>query len=117
MYGGRDLGIPEWLIFEEEYYHSGAPGRVNTNGINLLAPALFDFGTDEQKNRFLQAMAAGEEIWAQGWSEPDAGSDLASIKTKAQKDDEWFVRSSNEPKVRQAPCTYQRFLLVFPDAS
>ena len=90
-YGGRDLGVSEWMIFEEEYYHSGAPGRVNTNGINLLAPALFDFGTDEQKNRFLQAMASGEEIWAQGWSEPDAGSDLASIKTKAQKDGEWFV--------------------------
>ena len=60
-YGGRDLGVFEWLIFEEEYYHSGAPGRVNRNGINLLAPALFDFGTDEQKNRFLQAMASGEE--------------------------------------------------------
>ncbi len=90
-YGGRNLGVIEWLIFEEEYYHSGAPGRVNTNGINLLAPALFDFGSDEQKSRFLQAMASGEEIWAQGWSEPDAGSDLASIKTKAQKDGEWFV--------------------------
>jgi len=90
-YGGRDVGLVEWLLFEEEYYRSGAPGRVNTNGISLLGPTLYAFGTDGQKDRFLPRMASGEEIWAQGWSEPDSGSDLASISTKGIRDGEWFV--------------------------
>ena len=90
-YGGRDAGLVEWLLFEEEYYRSGAPGRVNTNGISLLGPTLYAFGTAKQQDRFLPRMASGEEIWAQGWSEPDSGSDLASISTKGIRDGEWFV--------------------------
>ena len=90
-YGGREVGLVEWLLFEEEYYRSGAPGRVNTNGITLLGPTLFAYGTPEQHERFMRPMAAGDEIWAQGWSEPDSGSDLASISTKAVRDGEWFV--------------------------
>jgi alkylation response protein AidB-like acyl-CoA dehydrogenase len=90
-YGGRDAGLVEWLLFEEEYYRSGAPGRVNTNGISLLGPTLYAFGTTAQQDRFLPRMASGEEIWAQGWSEPDSGSDLASISTKGIRDGEWFV--------------------------
>ncbi|MBJ30171.1 MAG: acyl-CoA dehydrogenase [Acidimicrobiaceae bacterium] len=90
-HGGRNVGLVEWLLFEEEYYRSGAPGRVNTNGISLLGPTLYAFGTDAQKDRFLPRMASGEEIWAQGWSEPDSGSDLASISTKGIRDGEWFV--------------------------
>jgi len=82
-YGGRDLGIFEWLIFEEEYYRAQAPKRVSQNGIFLLAPTLLEYGTPEQKARFLPPMAAGEEIWCQGWSEPDAGSDLAGIRSRA----------------------------------
>ncbi len=83
-YGGRALGLFEWLIFEEEYYRAQAPTRVNQNGIFLLAPTLFEFGTDEQKARYLLPMASGEEIWCQGWSEPDAGSDLAGIRSRAR---------------------------------
>ena len=79
-YGGRGADLIEWLIFEEEYYRAGAPLRVNQNGIFLLGPTLMEFGTAEQKARFLPKMAAGEEIWAQGWSEPQAGSDLAAIR-------------------------------------
>jgi alkylation response protein AidB-like acyl-CoA dehydrogenase len=90
-YGGRDCTLIEWLIFEEEYYRSGAPGRVSANGVTLLGPTIFGFGSEEQKDRFLPKMASGEEIWAQGWSEPNAGSDLASLKTKAVRDGEWFV--------------------------
>ena len=90
-YGGRDLGLTEWLLFEEEYYRSGAPGRVNTNGISLLGPTLFAFGSPAQQARFLPAMAAGDEIWAQAWSEPNAGSDLAGIACRAVRDGEWFV--------------------------
>ena len=90
-YGGREVGLVEWLLFEEEYYASGAPGRVNTNGITLLGPTLFAFGTQDQRDRFLPGMASGDEIWAQGWSEPDSGSDLASISTKAIRDGDHFV--------------------------
>lgn len=89
-YGGRDASLIEWLIFEEEYYLSGAPGRVSSNGVSLLAPTLFEFGRPDQQDEFLPKMASGEQIWAQGWSEPNAGSDLAAIKTKAVRDGEWF---------------------------
>jgi alkylation response protein AidB-like acyl-CoA dehydrogenase len=82
-FGGRDVGLMEWLIFEEEYYRARAPTRVSQNGIFLLAPTLFEFGTPEQKARFLPSMASAETIWCQGWSEPDAGSDLAAIRSRA----------------------------------
>ena len=84
-YGGRGVGLLEWLIFEEEYYRAGAPTRVGQNGIFLLAPTLFEFGTAEHKARYLPAMASGEEVWCQGWSEPDAGSDLAAIRSRATR--------------------------------
>ncbi|MEJ6784766.1 acyl-CoA dehydrogenase family protein [Aminobacter sp. Piv2-1] len=82
-YGGRGLDLIQWLIFEEEYYRAGAPLRVNQNGIFLLGPTLMEYGTDEQKSRFLSSMASGDEIWAQAWSEPQAGSDLASVRATA----------------------------------
>ena len=84
-YGGRDLGIFEWLVFEEEYYRACAPKRVSQNGIFLLAPTMLEYGTDAQKTRYLPPMASGEEIWCQGWSEPDAGSDLAGIRSRAAR--------------------------------
>ncbi|MGW9207635.1 acyl-CoA dehydrogenase family protein [Embleya sp. NPDC055664] len=87
-YGGREAGLTEWLIFEEEYYRAGAPGRVSQNGIFLFAPTLFEFGTREQQDRYLPAMAAGEEIWVQGWSEPEAGSDLANVRSRAERDEQ-----------------------------
>jgi alkylation response protein AidB-like acyl-CoA dehydrogenase len=93
-YGGRDLGILEWLLFEEEYYRARAPKRVSQNGIFLLAPTMLEYGTEEQQARFLPPMASGEEIWCQGWSEPDAGSDLAGIRSRASRnasDDGWML--------------------------
>ncbi|WP_432094618.1 acyl-CoA dehydrogenase family protein [Streptomyces sp. bgisy100] len=84
-YGGRGASVIEWLIFEEEYYAAGAPGRVGQNGIGLLAPTLFEYGTGEQRARILPAMASGEVIWAQAWSEPEAGSDLASLRATAAR--------------------------------
>ncbi len=84
-YGGREASLVEWLIFEEEYYRAGAPQRVTQNGIFLLAPTLFEFGTPEQKARILKPMAAAEVTWCQGWSEPNSGSDLASVRAKAER--------------------------------
>lgn len=84
-YGGQGVDIVKWLVFEEEYYAAGAPGRVSQNGISLLAPTLFDFGTEEQRARVLPPMATGEVIWAQAWSEPEAGSDLASLRSTARR--------------------------------
>ena len=81
--GGRGCDLIEWLIFEEEYYGAGAPMRVNQNGQLLLGPTLIEFGTEEQKARFLPRMAASDDMWAQGWSEPNAGSDMAAITSKA----------------------------------
>jgi len=86
-YGGREATLMEWLIFEEEYYRAGGPQRIAQNGIFLLAPTLFEFGTEEQKDRILPRMASGADLWAQGWSEPNAGSDLAGIKSTAVRDD------------------------------
>jgi alkylation response protein AidB-like acyl-CoA dehydrogenase len=86
-YGGRDASLDDWLIFEEEYHRAGAPQRITQNGIFLLAPTLFKFGTEEQKDRVLPRMAAADELWAQGWSEPGAGSDLAAIRSRATRDE------------------------------
>ena len=89
--GGRDLDLIRWLIFEEEYYRAGAPTRVNQNGIFLLGPTLMEFGTEEQKQRFLPSMAAGDIVWAQAWSEPGAGSDLAGVRSTCTQDGDEYV--------------------------
>ena len=92
IYGGRDCDLIEWLIFEEEYYLANSPGRVNQNGIFLLGPTLIEYGTDEQKERFLPEMISGKEIWSQAWSEPNAGSDLAALQCKAiRKGDKYII--------------------------
>ncbi len=90
-YGGRGADLLEWLIFEEEYYRAGAPGRVNQNGIFLLGPTIMEYGTEEQKARYLPKMASSEEVWAQGWSEPNAGSDMAAIAATATRDGDHYV--------------------------
>jgi alkylation response protein AidB-like acyl-CoA dehydrogenase len=89
-YGGRGADLLEWLIFEEEYYRAGAPKRINQNGIFLLGPTIMEFGTPEQKARFLPKIAASEEVWAQGWSEPNAGSDMAAIQATAVRDGDHY---------------------------
>lgn len=90
-YGGRGCNLIEWLIFEEEYYRARAPLRVNQNGIFLLGPTLMEYGTPAQKERFITKMASGEEMWAQGWSEPGAGSDMAAIRSKAIREGNEYV--------------------------
>src|SRR5690349_12410160 len=108
-YGGRDASLMEWLIFEEEYYRAGAPQRVTQNGIFLLAPTLFQFGTEEQRDRILPRMAAAEDLWCQAWSEPGAGSDLAGLTSRATRDDEaggWLLNGQKTWSTRGAFCTH-----------
>jgi alkylation response protein AidB-like acyl-CoA dehydrogenase len=85
-HGGRGLSLFQQVIFHEEYARADAPVRVNHLGEELLGPTLMAFGTDEQKQRFLPRIVAVEELWAQGYSEPGAGSDLANVQTKARLD-------------------------------
>jgi len=91
QYGGRGADLLEWLIFEEEYYRAGAPRRINQNGIFLLGPTIMEYGTPEQKARYLPKIASSEEVWAQGWSEPNAGSDMAAIATTALRSGDHYV--------------------------
>lgn len=90
-FGGRGLDLIRWLIFEEEYYRANAPTRVNQNGIFLLGPTMMEFGTPEQKAKYLPSMAAGDIVWAQAWSEPGAGSDLAGVRSTCARDGDEYV--------------------------
>jgi hypothetical protein len=90
-YGGREAGVGEQLAYLEEMSWARAPGPVNVIGVSNIAPAIMQFGTPEQQARFLQPMLRGDEIWSQGMSEPDAGSDLASLRTAGVEDGDDFV--------------------------
>ncbi|WP_304349726.1 acyl-CoA dehydrogenase family protein [Comamonas testosteroni] len=93
-YGGRNAPLAQQVIFHEEYVRCGGPGRIGHIGETLLAPTLMAFGTAEQKQRFLPGILAGTDYWAQGYSEPGAGSDLAGIRTRARRDadtGEWVI--------------------------
>ena len=91
-HGGRGLSLWQQVIFHEEYARSNAPNRVNHLGEELLGPTLMAFGTKAQQERFLPRILAVEELWAQGYSEPGAGSDLANVQTRARRDgDDWVV--------------------------
>ncbi|HUW02302.1 MAG TPA: acyl-CoA dehydrogenase family protein [Acidimicrobiales bacterium] len=106
-YGGRDASLWEWLLFEEEYYRAGGPQRVTQNGIFLLAPTVFEFGTQEQKDHILPRMAGAEDLWCQGWSEPNAGSDLAGITSRGRKvDGGWVLDGQKTWTTRGAFCTH-----------
>lgn len=93
-YGGRGASIAHQVIFNEEYVRAKAPGRVSVLGEGLIGPTIIHYGTPEQKARFLPPILAGTELWCQGYSEPNAGSDLANVQTKAVLDPEtgeWVI--------------------------
>jgi len=114
-YGGRGASLVEWVLFEEEYYRAGAPGRVSQNGIFLLSPVLFEHGTPEQHERLLPSMATGETIWAQAWSEPGAGSDLASLRSAARRVDGGWLLSGQKTWSSRAAYAHWGFGLFRSD--
>lgn len=91
-YGGRGLTLLEQVIFYEEYARAQGPGRLGHIGEGLAGPTIIAFGTEDQKQRFLPRIASGEDLWCQGYSEPNAGSDLANVATRAVRDgDDWVL--------------------------
>ncbi|MDH3211574.1 MAG: acyl-CoA dehydrogenase family protein [Myxococcales bacterium] len=91
-HGGRGATLGQQVIFHEEYARAGGPGRLGLIGEGMLGPTLLAFGSDEQKRRLLPGIARGEEIWCQGYSEPNAGSDLANVQTRARLEGgEWVI--------------------------
>jgi alkylation response protein AidB-like acyl-CoA dehydrogenase len=116
-YGGRDATLAEWLIFEEEYYAAGAPVRVGQNGLFLLAPTLFSHGTAEQRDRYLPRIATAQDVWAQAWSEPDAGSDLAALRARGTRVSGGWLLSGTKTWSSRAAFADRAFGLFRTEAS
>jgi alkylation response protein AidB-like acyl-CoA dehydrogenase len=103
QYGGRDATLLQWVVYEEEYFRAGAPGRASAHG------------TEEQLDRVLPKMASGEEIWAQAWSEPESGSDLASLRSTATRTDGGWLLNGQKIWSSRAPFGDRAFGLFRSD--
>ena len=90
-YGGRGASVLEEVVLAEEMARADAPGPLNPIGLSNIAPAILQFGTERQKSELLPRMLRGDDLWCQGFSEPDAGSDLAAVRTRAVRDGADFV--------------------------
>jgi len=114
-YGGQDAPILRQALLNEELARAGAPGLINTVGLSILGPALILHGNEEQKRRFLPKILSADEIWCQGFSEPNAGSDLASLRTRAVEDGDDFVVNGQKVWTSLGPIADWCFLLVRTD--
>ncbi len=109
-YGGKGASLAQQVIFAEEYARARAPGRIGHIGVELAGPTILHFGSDEQKNKFLPNIVAGKTMWAQGYSEPNAGSDLSNIQTKATLiDGEWVIEGQ---KIWTSMATFADWIFV-----
>jgi alkylation response protein AidB-like acyl-CoA dehydrogenase len=90
-YGGRGATLEQQVVYAEELARADAPGLVNGIGIGLVGPTLMHWGTEEQKQRYIPKILSAEEIWCQGYSEPNAGSDVASLQTRAIEEGDYFI--------------------------
>ena len=115
-HGGRGLSLLQQVIFHEEYARADAPARVNHLGEELLGPTLIAFGTPEQQRRFLPRILAVEELWAQGYSEPGAGSDLANVQTRARLQDGAWVIDGQKVWTSNAHFSQWCFVIVRTEA-
>lgn len=108
--GGRGCSLAEQVVFHRSYVESGAPGRLPNMGVTLLGPTLMTFGSDAQQRRFVPRILAAEDFWCQGYSEPNAGSDLANVKTKAELiDGRWVI---NGQKIWTSFAQYAQWIFV-----
>jgi alkylation response protein AidB-like acyl-CoA dehydrogenase len=114
-YGGRGANFMQQVIFDEEYFRARAPILPCMVGLNLLGPTLIHWGTEEQKKRYLPKILSADEIWCQGYSEPGAGSDLASLRTRAVDHGEHFVVNGQKVWTSGAHFADWCFLLVRTD--
>jgi alkylation response protein AidB-like acyl-CoA dehydrogenase len=114
-HGGRGASLVQQIIYEEELARVGAPRTVNGQGLGLVGPTLMQWGTAEQRHRYLQPMMSAAELWCQGYSEPGAGSDLGSLQTRAVDDADDFVVSGQKIWTSNAHQADMCFLLVQTD--
>lgn len=110
-YGGMGLDAAKHIIYVEEWARLGCP-RIPDHGIGLVGPLLIRFGTQEQKDHYLPRILSGEDVWCQGYSEPNSGSDLASLRTSAARDGDVFVVDGQKIWTTLAHCANWIFLLV-----
>lgn len=111
-FGGRAAGIAEQVAFAQEYNRAKAPPRLGHLGVELIGPTIIAFGTDAQKARFLPPIAAGDEIWCQGYSEPNAGSDLANVRTRARLEGGRWIIDGQKTWTSLGPCADWIFLIA-----